>query len=85
MFEHAFGRVIAAPPLPPEAVPAGLLGRSPAVHAAMEQAWRSMFLAALTQGVILGFLLALAVIVAVVVRLNLRAALKGAIVDATRQ
>lgn len=84
MFDHILARAIAAPPLPPEAVPAGLLGRSPAVHAAMEQAWRSMFLGALFQGVILGFLLALAVIVAVIARLNLRAALKGAIVDATR-
>lgn len=85
-FPHRFlGRIFEAPPMPPEAFPPGLLSKQPAVHAAMEQAWRTMFLDTLTMGVILGAVLVLAVIVAVLVRSNLTAAIQGAIHGAIHQ
>ncbi len=58
LIDRVFGRVFTAPPMPPEAFPPGVLGKTPAVQQAMQQAWRTMFLTTLTQGMILGVLLA---------------------------
>ena len=81
--QHLFAKVFEPPPIPVEAFPPGLFGKSPITHALMEQAWRTMFYTTLVQGMIVGGLVVLVLIVAVIVRLNLRSAIHGAITDAT--
>lgn len=81
---QVFDRVFTAPPMPPQAFPPGLLGKTPGAKEAMEQAWRTMFFATLTQGMILGALAMIAVIVAVLLRSNLKAAIQEAINHAVK-
>ena len=70
-------KVLALAPIPPEAYPGGIVGRSPAVKSLTELAWQDMAIAMFAAGTIFGMLLALIVALAVVFKSSVPAIMKA--------